>query len=423
MKLSDIMQRSLVTVSENTLLKEVARIIFRLGLAGIPVIRGKKLVGIVTEKDILSSIYPTMQELADDYVHARDFEIMEKNFASILNLPVSQIMSKGVISKRENTALMEAQSTMLVNNISRLPVVDSRNNLVGIVSQGDIFRALMRHEVLQLEVKGYESFVSHYYDNMVNWDQRFKYELPVLTELLQREKAKKIIDLGTWTGKYTIAVAQKSDLTIVGVDHNPAMISLSEEKRKNSNESIRKRVSFQLTNYENLSKDAGNQFDAAISMGNAFPFIPIPLKDIARQLGEIISKKNGIVILQILNFDKYQQKKDRLLSFVIKPYSEKKNKEHLSVDFFDKKDEDTLLHHTVLFDREGDHNWIYKGTTTIPIHYVTKEKLKILLGHAGFSSITFSGGMGEYQGEYGPLSFKDEFNPLESDWLNVVAKR
>src|SRR3989344_7404555 len=122
MKVSDIMQRSLVTISDTAPLKEVARIIYRIGIAGVPVVRGKKLVGIVTERDVLSRVYPQMEELVEDYVHARNFELMEKNFSSILNLPVSKVMSRQPVVRQGNTSLMEAQSVMLINGISRLPI-------------------------------------------------------------------------------------------------------------------------------------------------------------------------------------------------------------------------------------------------------------------------------------------------------------
>lgn len=78
MKVADIMQRSLTCVSGETPLKDVARMIFSLGISGVPVVKGNKLLGIVTEQDILSKMYPSLQELAEDYVHARDFESMEK---------------------------------------------------------------------------------------------------------------------------------------------------------------------------------------------------------------------------------------------------------------------------------------------------------------------------------------------------------
>jgi CBS domain-containing protein/SAM-dependent methyltransferase len=422
MKVKDIMQRSTVTISENKPLKDVARIIYRLGIAGIPVVRGKKMIGIVTERDVLALVYPTMGELVDDYFRASNFELMEKNFSSVLDLPVSKVMNKNPVTRDENISMMEAQSVMLINNISRLPVVDKNDNLVGIVSQGDIFRSLMSREISELETRSYESFVSHYYDRMVDWRHRFKYEMPTLIEELQNNGSDRVLDLGVWTGRHTTELANESSFSIVGVDHNPLMIDLAESKRKRSSKDVQARLMFKLTEYKNLRKDVGG-FDAVLSMGNALPFIPIPLEDLIGQLNDILPEKKGIILFQILNFAKYERKRDRLLSFAVKRCIKNKSKEHLTFDSFDRKNSNILYHNTILFDREGDSSWVYQGRTTIPINDVKKDVLSSLLKKAGFSDVFFAGGMGEYQGEYGKLSFKDKFDPLNSDWMNVVAKR
>ena len=47
----------------------------------------------------------------------------------------------------QSTPLMRALSIMLANSISSLPVVNDNGYLVGIISQGDIFRALAGTEI------------------------------------------------------------------------------------------------------------------------------------------------------------------------------------------------------------------------------------------------------------------------------------
>jgi hypothetical protein len=74
----------------------------------------------------------------------------------------------------------------------------------------------------------------------------------------------------------------------------------------------------------------------------------------------------------------------------------------------------------VVFDNDGK-NWIFKGITTVPIFQYGKDYLEKALQNAGFSDIRFSGNIGEYQGEYGSLSFTQEFESDKSDWLNIIA--
>lgn len=420
MKVSDIMQKSIFSVSEDVPLKEVGRMIFSLGIAGVPIVKGTKLVGIVTEQDILSKMFPSMQDLVEDYVHAKDFKTMEKNLADLLKTPVSRIMKKNIISIKPDTSLMEAQSLMLVNKFSRLPIVDRKNNLLGIISQGDIIRNLLRNEMPKLEQERYAGFIAKYYDLMVNWNKRFNNEFPALFKLFRQEKIKTVIDAGAWTGEYAIGLAKRG-IKILGLDSNPIMITSSQEKKSKLSEDINKRVQFMLTDFKDLRSKISEKFDAAISMGNALPYVLIPLAQLFKEVTQVIRDKNGVVILQLINFEKLLKRKNRMLSFKIQK-SSNNIKEHLFIEFFDKKSRDWLLHNVIIFDSDGK-NWLYKGKTTIPIRDIRKNDIERVLRKAGFKKIIFSGNAGEYQGDYGRLSFTTPFDPDESDWLTVVARR
>ncbi|MDO8657403.1 MAG: CBS domain-containing protein, partial [Candidatus Levybacteria bacterium] len=78
MKVSDVMSTQVNTVSPDTSVSSVAQIIFGHNINGVPVVKDRKLVGFITERDILSRFYPSMQEYVEDPVSARDFEGMEE---------------------------------------------------------------------------------------------------------------------------------------------------------------------------------------------------------------------------------------------------------------------------------------------------------------------------------------------------------
>lgn len=422
MKVSDIMQKSVVTVSEDTPLKEVGRLIFSLGISGIPVVKGKYLIGIVTEQDILSKMYPTLQDVAEDYVHARDFNEIEKNIEILLGSPVKEVMNTKVTTVSADTPLMKAQSIMLLNEFSRLPIVNSKHELQGIISQGDIFRQILKDEIPKLEQERYAGFVANYYDRMVNWKKRFDYEFPTLFKLFRKEKVSSILDLGTWTGEYTIGLAKRGGYSVFGIDHNPVMIELCDMKRDKMSHDLQKKVEFKLSDFTNLPSDTTKKFDAAISMGNSLPYIPNSLNQLVKGTSALLREKNAVIVFQILNFEKILHTKNRLLSFIIQKSNHELEKEHLFVEFFDKKKDGWLTHHVIVFDSDGK-NWIFKGITSIPIRYIRMEDVDRALTKNGFKHIVYAGNMGEYQGDYGKLSFTSPFKPLESDWLNVVAKR
>lgn len=422
MKVSKILHRSVIFVTPDTPLKEVARLIFSLGIAGVPVVKGTKLVGIVTEQDILSRIYPSIQDLDEDYIHARNFDEMEKNLLFLLETPVKDIMNKKVITISPDTHIMKAQSLMLLKRFSRLPIVDSHNNLLGIISQGDIFRYLVKSQIPKFEEERYAGFIARHYDLMVNWKKRFNYEFPALFEIFEKENAEKIIDIGTWTGEYDIGLANKGIKKIIGLDHNPIMIKLSNEKVEKQPPHLKEQVKFMLTDFTDLDKRFKEQFDAAICMGNSLPYLPVSLEVLFKGLSSALRNKNSFIILQFLNFEKILRTKGRLLSFNIEQDAHDSHREHLFIEFFDQKDENSLVHHVIIFESDGT-NWVFKGITSLPIKHITKEAITKVLKKVGFKSLQFSGTLADSLGDYGRLSFDQPFDPLQSDWLNVVAKR
>ncbi len=145
MKVIDIMHKNVDYVAPKTPLKKVAKIIFGHKHTGLPVVdpKTKKLVGFLTDQNILAGCFPSVKEYMEDVVHARDFSAMEKKLKEILDLKVENVMSYKPISIHEGEYVLRAISLMKVKDIARLPVVDDKNRLVGIVTKREIFRALV----------------------------------------------------------------------------------------------------------------------------------------------------------------------------------------------------------------------------------------------------------------------------------------
>jgi len=149
MKVKYVFQKKVGYITPGSTLSEASLYIFGHNHKGLPVVTGKqkKLVGFITEQDITSQLFPSIQELMEDYVHERDFEAMEKRVKEVLTKKVKDVMSKIVISIHIDDPLLKAESVMKLKDISRLPVIDSKGNLIGIISKGDIFRALVSPKI------------------------------------------------------------------------------------------------------------------------------------------------------------------------------------------------------------------------------------------------------------------------------------
>src|SRR3989344_628901 len=143
MKVANAMSRKVDYVTPETRVKEFSKLIFSRGINGVPVIKGKKVIGFITERDILQQFFPTMREYMEDPVNEANFEKMERKISRIFELSAKKIMSKRPVTVNPDIPLLEALSTMFTNKIGRLPVVDKKGHLVGIIAKRDIFKYLV----------------------------------------------------------------------------------------------------------------------------------------------------------------------------------------------------------------------------------------------------------------------------------------
>src|SRR3989344_4515427 len=120
MNVSDIMHKRVTTVGQETAVSEVARIIFNLGISGVPVISSDNmLLGIVTEEDLLRKLFPSVKDVMEDWVRSHRYEHMEDKLSELINTPVKHIMNQNVTAIAAETPLMQAEALMLVNGFSR----------------------------------------------------------------------------------------------------------------------------------------------------------------------------------------------------------------------------------------------------------------------------------------------------------------
>lgn len=143
MKVINAMSKKVDFVTPKQKVKDIAKLIFVHNINGVPVVKGKKVIGFITERDILQQFYPSMQEYMEDPVNEANFEKMEKKISRIFEMSADKIMSKRVITIHPDSPLLEAQSLMFMHKIGRLPVVDDKKNIVGIIAKGDIFKYLV----------------------------------------------------------------------------------------------------------------------------------------------------------------------------------------------------------------------------------------------------------------------------------------
>lgn len=120
MKIQDVMTRDPRSVTPQTPAREAAQIMKDEDVGIIPVVEGARLVGVVTDRDLALRI---VAEGRDASATVRD------------------VMSSGRIATcRPDEDLDRVMETMAKEQVRRIPIVDERGSLVGIVAQADVVR-------------------------------------------------------------------------------------------------------------------------------------------------------------------------------------------------------------------------------------------------------------------------------------------
>lgn len=115
---ADVMTRDVRTLSPNDSVVDAARCMDELNVGVIPVCDGEKLVGMVTDRDIVVRGVAQRGELKD--------------------MKLADVMSGHVRCAKEGDDVEQVLGEMAEAQIRRLPVVDGNQRLVGIVTLGDI---------------------------------------------------------------------------------------------------------------------------------------------------------------------------------------------------------------------------------------------------------------------------------------------
>lgn len=126
------MKKTVITVDINDSMQKAVNLMKDHNIRRLPVLKKSKLVGIVTDRDLKKAS-------ASD---ATSLEIHE--FLYLLSkITIKDIMTKTPITVPFDFTVEETAEILLENKISGVPVVDHQGQLTGIITQTDIFRALI----------------------------------------------------------------------------------------------------------------------------------------------------------------------------------------------------------------------------------------------------------------------------------------
>jgi CBS domain-containing protein len=124
------------------LLKTAARGEQRMGVMGLPVFDDSgKLVGMLSMTDILRAVYPSYMSMMNLGDFAWD-GMLESLAAQARDKKVGEFMSRDIVTVNDNEPLMECVDLILKKRVRRMPVLDKKGKVVGMIYLRDIFFAI-----------------------------------------------------------------------------------------------------------------------------------------------------------------------------------------------------------------------------------------------------------------------------------------
>lgn len=208
---------------------------------------------------------------------------------------------------------------------------------------------------------------------MINFSNRLESEKGIFENILKKYSAHTALDAGCGSGFHTILLSQLN-LTVMGIDNSHSMLNLAEENSKK----YEVNPSFKQTDFLSLNSNIKDNFDAVYCLGNSFVHL-LRKEDQIKSLLNFrhLLKKNGYLCLQIVNYDKILDNKQKVLAV-----RKVKNKTITRSYIFK---QNTIVFH-IMVESEKDRKEF--STELYPLQF---KELQALLKKTGFRDLDFYG--------------------------------
>ncbi len=133
MRIEDMMTKEVTIGDMDDTLGDLKKIFESNHLHHVPIVDAGRLVGVVSDRDVLRFLSPYVNTMSEDN---RDLNTLRKK--------AHQIMTRDVVTVRANDTVEAAALTMLEKRFSCLPVVSDTGAIVGIVTKTNILDCLVR---------------------------------------------------------------------------------------------------------------------------------------------------------------------------------------------------------------------------------------------------------------------------------------
>lgn len=140
----DVMTHLVVTFRPEDSLTEAAQRLTSNRISGAPVVEGQRLVGVVSEADILKAYVAPRRGSRFLAPHPLVVLLQRAPMRDVRGATVGEVMTREVFSISPDASILEAASQIDWHGVRRLPVVDGGGYVVGVVTRSDLVRCMAR---------------------------------------------------------------------------------------------------------------------------------------------------------------------------------------------------------------------------------------------------------------------------------------
>lgn len=140
MKLYEILAskgQEVFSISPDATLAEMADLLVRNNCGSLVVLEAGRMIGIITERDLIKSYVSTRRGLGE--------------------LRVAEFMTRSVVTGSPHDNVSDTMGLLTEKRIRHLPILDDEQNLVGMISIGDVVKA--QHDELSIENHFMKSYI------------------------------------------------------------------------------------------------------------------------------------------------------------------------------------------------------------------------------------------------------------------------
>lgn len=236
------------------------------------------------------------------------------------------------------------------------------------------------------------------YDNMTSFEGRIISERPFFRLFVEKHKIVNAIDAGCGTGTHSVLLAQLG-VRVVAVDVSSEML----QKVRDHAKQFGVNIDTIQASFEEIPKNIPTEQDALFCLGNSLAHL-LSDKELIGSLRSFktVLKPEGYLFLQILNYEKILEKRERIQSI-------RESDNITYVRFYDYSEEN-LKFNILTIDQAGED--ARHSLQSIDIKPLKRNDFVGRLNELGFKDIQI----------YGSISLK-EFDPLTSRDLVIIAKK